>query len=86
LRQSFTPRKRVKFEGGEDSDSEDSFVTIEVPTAVKFLLKPGLTKSDDIPFALTEDFWNAVCAYLAMLDKKLPELELPKPNWPRQRE
>jgi hypothetical protein len=43
-------------------------------TAVKFLLKPGLTKSDDIPFTLTEDVWNVVCAYLAMFDKKLQEL------------
>jgi hypothetical protein len=48
---------------------------MEVPTAVKFLLKPGLSKQDDIQFALTEDACNGVCAYLAMLDKKLPKLQ-----------
>jgi hypothetical protein len=59
--------------GGEAS--QYSFVTMEVPTDVKLLLKPGLSKSDYIPFALTDDAWNAVCAYLAMLDKKLPDLQ-----------
>jgi hypothetical protein len=48
---------------------------MEVPTAVKFLLKPGFTKSEDVTFALTEDAWNDVCTYLALLDKKLPELQ-----------
>jgi hypothetical protein len=73
--QAFTPQKRVKFEGEDDEELEDSFVTMNVPAAVKFFLKPVFSKSEDEPFTLSEDAWNTVCTYLAILDKKFPELQ-----------
>jgi hypothetical protein len=47
-----------------------------VPSATKTLLRPATTRSEEGDFAPTEDAWDAVCAYLSMLDKKLPELQI----------
>jgi hypothetical protein len=65
----------VKFEGYADEETNESFVPMEVPIAVKSLLKPAVSRSDDVPFVLTEEAWDAVCYYLAMLDHTMPELQ-----------
>jgi hypothetical protein len=74
-RQAFTPSTRVKFEGYEEEGADDYFVPMEVPTAIKSFLKPALYRSEEVTFVLTGDAWNDVCAYLAMLYQKLPELQ-----------
>jgi hypothetical protein len=68
-----TPSKRVKFEGYMEAD--EAFVLIEVPSAIKTLLRPAVAMSEEGAFTLTENAWDAVCAYLDMLDEKLPELQ-----------
>jgi hypothetical protein len=51
---AFTPIKRVKFEGYEEV--EDSFVLMELPSVIKTLLRPAVSRSaEGGSFDLTED-------------------------------
>jgi hypothetical protein len=63
---AFTPSKQVKLEGY--AEVNESFVPMEVHFAIKTLLMPAVSRSEEGAFALTEDARGAVCAYLAMLD------------------
>jgi hypothetical protein len=74
-RQYFTPRKCVKFEGYVDKEANEYVVPMEVPTAVKSLIRPTVSRSDDVHFVLTEDAWDALCSYLSILDHKMRELQ-----------
>jgi hypothetical protein len=58
-----------------EEEANESFVPMEVPTAIKSLLKPALSRSEDEHFVLTDDAWDAVCACLSILHQKLPELQ-----------
>jgi hypothetical protein len=62
-RQVFTPSKHVKFEGYADDAANEYVVPMEVPTAIKLLLKPAVSRSNGLYFVLlTEDVWGAVCS------------------------
>jgi hypothetical protein len=78
---AFTPSKRVKFEGYDAA--EEAFIIMEVPSATNILLGPATSRSEVGAFALTEGAWDAVCAYLSMLDKNCPSYRWswPNPNW-----
>jgi hypothetical protein len=65
----------VKFEGYADEEANKYFVPMKVPTVIKSILKPIVSRSEDVPVVLTEEAWDTVCAYLVMLDQKLPELQ-----------
>jgi hypothetical protein len=52
-RQAFTSSKYVKFEGYVDEETNESFVSIEVTTAIKSLIKPVVSRSEGVPFTLS---------------------------------
>jgi hypothetical protein len=70
---AFSPSKRVKFEGY--GAAEEAFVLMEVSSANKIILRPAISRSEEGDVMLIEDAGDAVCAYLSMLDTKLPDLQ-----------
>jgi hypothetical protein len=51
------------------AEADEAFVEMEVPSTIKTLIRPAVSRSEEGTFTLTEDAWDALCAYLAILDK-----------------
>jgi hypothetical protein len=71
---SFTPRKKVKFVMGgfiEDVDMLDMGDSYDV----KATLQPRAMENKVEPWILAGKEWQAMCAYVQMLDSKLSELQ-----------
>jgi hypothetical protein len=72
--QAFTPRKKVKF-GLEVLVPGVQEVSLEVSAEVQSLLKPRRPAMEGAAHALTGKEWEALCAYVQMLNTKLLELQ-----------
>jgi hypothetical protein len=72
--QAFAPRKKVKF-ALEGVTAGAQAVDLEASADSRSLLKPRRSVSEGVAHLLTEQEWEAVCAYVQLLNTRLPELQ-----------